>query len=387
MTIKNANQHIDRNRVTLTRISWEPEVTEKLEAWIRQTAEGHYQDFTSEIETYFERKLNRPCIAVSNGSSALHLALRLLNRQSGAEVIIPSLTYAACANTVIQEGLTPVFSDIHPENWCLDPNALSETIKARLNVGARIGAVMLVHLYGQACAVDDIKSVCQCHGIPIIEDAAEALGGQYELKQLGSQGRYACFSFNANKILTGMGGGLLALQSKEEKQRIRNLIRHGRLPFENGLAHYIHHEAGYNYQMSGYSAALIHFQLQHLAERLFKKQKTFEIYCGSLLTKVPFKPQSGITSQNHTRWLSCFQLLDKSNRDKLCSYLSLNGIEARPVFKPLNQQPAYRGYTFAGCEYAENIGQTAICLPSPCDLTEEEQHRVITTIQKWYTKR
>ena len=391
MSIKNAIQHSDRDPIYLTRISWEPDVTEKLEAWIRQTAKGHYRDYTPEIETYFERELNRPYIAVSRGTAALHLALKLLDIEPGAEVIIPALTYAACANAVIQVGLTPVCSDIHPETWCLDSKILSETIEARLKAGAKVGAVMPVHLYGQACAMGKIESICQHHGIPIIEDLAQALGGWHEQKKLGNMGDYACFSFNANKILTGMGGGLLALQSEEEKQRIRNMIRHGRLPFENGLAHYIHQEVGYNYQMSGYSAALIHLQLPHLGERLERKQDIFENYSEGLLDKVPFKPQSGANSKNHTRWLSCFQLLDESinesKRDELCRFLFKTGIEARPVFKPLHQQPAYRGCTFAGCDHAENIANSGIGLPSPCDLTEEEQQRVISTIKKWFHER
>ena len=380
----------DISSIPLTRISWEPDVTEKLETWIRQTAGGNYKDYTPDIETYFEKKLNKPCIAVSSGTAALHLAIQQLKLAPGSEVIMPTLTYAACANAVLYEKLSTVFCDVNAQTWCLDATILKNVFDERLKAGANVGVVMPVHSYGQASPMNEIRQICDSYGVPIIEDVAQALGGKYEGSGLGSLGRYACFSFNANKTLTGMGGGLLALESEEEKLHIRNLSRHGRLPFENGLAHYIHQEIGYNYQMSGYSAALIHLQLPHLRERLERKLEIFENYSEALLTKVPLKPQSGINAKNHTRWLSCFQLLDESacesKRDELCRYLSKNGIEARPVFKLLHQQPAYLDHTRADCEHAEHIANSGICLPSPCDLTEKEQQRVIKTIKNWFVR-
>jgi len=146
----------------------------------------------------------------------------------------------------------------------LDADKLNDLISKRHKAGAHIGAMMTVHLYGQACSMREIQEVCQNYDIPIIEDVAQALGGTYGNQDLGSIGDYACFSFNANKVLSGMGGGLLALRNKEEKKDVRNVVRHGRLPFEKGVAHYVHQTLGFNYQISGHSSALIHFQLPHL---------------------------------------------------------------------------------------------------------------------------
>ncbi|MDC0325438.1 DegT/DnrJ/EryC1/StrS family aminotransferase [bacterium] len=373
-------------KIPLTRISWEPDVTEKLEAWIRETAAGRFQDLTSEVEAWFEVKLNRPCIAVSSGTAALHLALRQLDLKHQAEIIMPTLTYAACANVVLYEGLKPVFCDVNYETWCLDAEKLSKTISNRLQSGAEIGAVMLVHLYGQFCPMQAIQEVCNQYGIPIIEDVAQALGGKESEKPLGSLGDYACFSFNANKILSGMGGGLLALKTQEEKEEIRNLIRHGRMPFENGLAHYKHHTLGFNYQMSGYTSALIQFQLPHLDERLHKKHQVFDKYHQQLSSVHRFKNQGYLSSENNTRWMSCFEInQDKGNqdsRDDLCRHLWRKGIEARPVFRPLHQQTAFTGQVAMDSKTAEQIAQTGICLPSSCDLQPDEQDKVIATIGK-----
>ena len=371
--------------IPLTRISWEPDVTEKLEGWMRETAEGRYTDYTQNVETWFEEKLKRPCIAVSSGTAALHLALRQLNLKPGAEIIIPTLTYAACANVVLYEGLKPVFCDVNRETWCLDSETLSETINNRRQSGVKIGAVMLVHLYGQSCSMQAIQEVCNQYGIPIIEDVAQALGGEDANTTLGSLGDYACFSFNANKVLSGMGGGLLAVKTNEEKDLIRDLISHGRMPFENGLAHYVHEKPGFNYQISGYSAALIHAQLPHLKNRIARKKDLFDAYCRGFQEHDHLLQQNGRPSINHTRWLSCFQLKETTqSRDNLCQLLWKSGIEARPVFKPLHQQPAYKDLTYCGGEHAECVAQSGICLPSSCDLSEEDQEQVIQTIKKWF---
>ena len=385
MIHKESIQELDASSIPLTRISWEPDVTEKLEAWTRQTAIGNYQDLTPALETEFEQRLNRLCIAVSSGTAALHLALRLLNLKPGTEVIIPTLTYAACANVVLYEGLKPVFCDADPQTWCLDAEKLNDLINKRHKTGAHIGAMMTVHLYGQACSMREIQEVCLNYGIPIIEDVAQALGGTYGNQDLGSIGDYACFSFNANKVLSGMGGGLLALRNAKEKESVRNEIRHGRLPFEKGVAQYVHQTLGFNYQISGYSSALIHFQLPYLEQRLEQKKALFDKYKEAFKEDDWLKPQGDPQSKNHARWLSSFEVAGRS-RDSLCRYLNENGIDARPAFKPLHTQPAYQGATHDGGQNAERIANNGICLPSPCNLTEQEQEKVIKTVERWHIR-
>lgn len=376
--------------IPLTRISWEPEVTEKLERWIRKTAKGNFQDLTQNVENYFETLLGRPCIAVSSGTAALHLAIRLLDLKPGTEIIIPTLTYAACANVALYENLRPVFVDVNRETWCLDPEKLSGAIQSRLKSGAKVGAVMPVHLYGQACPMETLRDVCNKHNIPVIEDVAQAFGGQENEKPLGSFADYACYSFNANKTMSGMGGGLLALKSQEEKEKLRNTIRHGRLPFKNGIREYVHQELGFNYQINAYSAALMVFQLPHLKSRLNKKHQIFRTYDKAFSDLGLMKPQSNPHSGNHTRWLSCFELTDnplsKGTRDELCQDLEKEGIETRPVFKPLHQQTAYGMGIAHSNENADTIAKAGICLPSSCDLQKREQKKVISAIETWFKR-
>ena len=369
--------------IPLTRICWEADVTNRMQLWVEETAQGRFKDETQDVESYFEAQLNRPCIAVSSGTAALHVAMRLLGLKQGSEIIIPTLTYAACANAVLYEGLKPVFCDVNPQTWCLGGEELVDALEGRLKAGARIGAVMPVHLYGQACAMQELKEVCNQYGIPVIEDVAQALGGKRAGTNLGSMGDSACFSFNANKVLSGMGGGLLAVRTNAEKHSIRDIIRHGRLPFEDGLAHYVHETMGFNYQISGYSAALIHAQLPNLEDRIARKREIFDTYCSGFRELDVLHAQSGITSSDHTRWLSCFQLLSgPESRDRLCQMLWQDGIESRPVFKPLHQQPAYKDLTYYGGEHAEKIAKTGICFPSSSDLQANEQEKVIGSVRK-----
>ncbi|MDB4609479.1 DegT/DnrJ/EryC1/StrS family aminotransferase [Verrucomicrobia bacterium] len=369
--------------IPLTRIYWEADVTNRMQLWMEETAQGRFKDETQDVESYFEAQLNRPCIAVSSGTAALHVALRLLSLKPGSEIIIPTLTYAACANVVLYEGLKPVFCDVNPQTWCLRGEELVDTLESRLKAGARIGAVMPVHLYGQACAMQELKEVCNQYGIPVIEDVAQALGGKHAGTNLGSMGNSACFSFNANKVLSGMGGGLLAVRTNEEKHSIRDIIRHGRLPFEDGLAQYVHETMGFNYQISGYSAALIHAQLPYLEDRIARKREIFDTYCRGFQELNDLHPQNGTHSSDHTHWLSCFQVKSgPESRDRLCQTLWQDGIETRPVFKPLHQQPAYKDFTYCGSEHAENIVKTGICFPSSCDLRAIEQEKVIGSVRK-----
>ena len=180
-----------------------------------------------------------------------------------------------------------------------------------------------------------------------------------------------------------MGGGLLAVKTEEEKHSVRNTVRHGRLPFQHGLAHYVHEMLGFNYQISGYSAALIHAQLPYLEDRIARKREIFDAYCRGFQELDHLHPQSGITSSDHTRWLSCFQLKSgPESRDRLCQMLWQDGIESRPVFKPLHQQPAYKDFTYCGSEHAEKIAKTGICFPSSCDLRAIEQEKVIGSVRQ-----
>ena len=175
-----ANIRPSKKPVPLSQVSWEHAVTRKFEQWI-QSVNGHsFKDYSKEVEDHFEKVLDRPCIAVSNGTAALHLAVRMLNLPPGSEIIIPTLTYVACANVALYENLVPVFIDVNRQTWCLDSENLKEVIEHRRKRGAKIGAVMMIHLYGQSSSVDEIKAICDSYNIPIIEDVAQALGGHYQ---------------------------------------------------------------------------------------------------------------------------------------------------------------------------------------------------------------
>ncbi|AKV01164.1 Lipopolysaccharide biosynthesis protein RffA [Labilithrix luteola] len=324
-----------------------------------------------------------PCVALASGTAAIHLGLKLLGVGKDDEVICPTLTFAASANPIVYEGARPVFVDSERRSWNLDPERLAEAIEDRVKRGRKPKAVVVVHLYGQSADLDAIENVCTQHGIPILEDAAEALGTQYKDVQVGTRAPLSIFSFNGNKIITTSGGGMLVAHDPAWVAKARFWSQQSREP---SIA-YEHKELGYNYRMSNVLAGIGRGQLAVLPERVAARRAVAARYEAAFrdLPGLSLMPQApwGL----HTNWLSVFLVDSGATRDAILQALAAEDIEARPVWKPMHLQPVFADCPRYGGEVAEDLFTRGICLPSSSSLTIEDQQRVIDVVSRVVTSR
>ncbi|WP_269524756.1 DegT/DnrJ/EryC1/StrS family aminotransferase [Coraliomargarita parva] len=319
-------------------------------------------------------------VALNSGTAALHLALTLLGVRQGDLVLCPSLTFAASSNPVRYCGAEPVFIDSEPRTWNMDPARLKEAIEVLSGEGRKPKAVIVVHLYGQCAEMDAILNVCKMHGIPLVEDAAEALGASYRGKAAGSFGLYSFFSFNGNKIITSSGGGMLLGNDGVEIARALHLATQAREP----AAHYEHKDIGYNYRMSNVLAALGRSQLADLERRIAVRRGHFESYRDELgdLPGLRMMPVSNAGSPNY--WLSCLTLDPAETSvtpDSVLHALAAEDIEARPLWKPLHLQPVFEGCRRFGGDVSESLFARGLCLPSGSNLDESGRKRICDRIR------
>lgn len=332
------------------------------------------------FENEFAQHIGMPSVALSSGTAAMHLGLRLLGVKPDDEVFCPTLTFVATANPIAYLGAKPVFLDSDRETWNLDPELLSRALNQRADQNRLPRAVIVVHLYGQPADMDPILAACARYEIPVLEDAAEGLGSTYKGKPVGSHGGLAAYSFNGNKIITTTGGGMLSSVNPECIRSARFWATQAR---DNALW-YQHSEMGYNYRMSNVLAGIGRGQLEVLNTRVRQRREIAFRYRDAFadITGMAFMPQSphGI----HTNWLSCF-LVDEPalgiSRDALIAALDAAGIESRPVWKPMHLQPLYQYAEHFGGEVAEDLFNRGICLPSSSSLSQEDQMRVVTAIR------
>jgi pyridoxal phosphate-dependent aminotransferase EpsN len=334
-----------------------------------------------EFEFAFSALVGRPAVALTSGTAALHLALRLLGVGAGDDVVVPTLTFVGSVNPIRYLGANPVLVDSDPATWMLDPALLQRALRERAARGRRTKAVMAVHLFGQCVDMDAIRDVCRRHDVPILEDAAEALGATYKGNPAGSMGEVAAFSFNGNKIVTTTGGGMLVALRKAWVDKARFWSTQARDP---GVA-YHHTELGYNYRMSNVLAGIGRGQLEVLPERVRQRRAVAFRYRDAFadLPGVTFMPQApyGV----HTNWLSCFLIDDRgsggSRRDEVIAALAAMNVEARPLWKPMHLQPLYARCERHGGEVAEALFRHGICLPSSSSLAPEDQDLVIAIVR------
>jgi pyridoxal phosphate-dependent aminotransferase EpsN len=320
-------------------------------------------------------------VALASGTAAIHLGLRLLGVGPGDEVFCPTFTFVATANPVRYLGAEPVFLDSDCASWNLDPNLLKEALRDRAARGRLPRAVVPVHLYGQPADMDPILQVCARYEVPVLEDAAEALGGLYRGKPAGTLGQVGAFSFNGNKVITTTGGGMLVSPNQEWVAKARFWSTQARDP---GIA-YEHSEMGYNYRMSNVLAGIGRGQLEVLDLRVEQRRAIAFRYREAFadLPGIELMPQAHYGL--HTNWLSCF-LIDEDKfgctRDDVVCALDAANIEARPVWKPMHLQPLYAGADRYGGEVAEDLFRRGICLPSSSSLTVEEQLYVVNQVRR-----
>lgn len=317
--------------------------------------------------------------ALSSGTAALHLALRLVGVQPGDEVICSSFTFSASANPIIYEGAKPVFLDSGPASWNMDPALLLHELDACAARGRLPRAVIAVDLYGQCADYDSLLASCEKHGVPLIQDSAESLGATYKGRAAGGQGRLGIFSFNGNKIITTSGGGMLVSDDGELIERARFLATQARDP----APHYQHSSLGFNYRMSNVLAAIGRGQLSVLSDRVAARRRNFERY-RNLLGDIPgidFMPLAEHGAGNF--WLTCITVDPEvfgASREELRLALEAHNIEARPVWKPLHLQPFFSGCRRRGGKFSESIFEKGLCLPSGSNLAATDLERVCEII-------
>ena len=334
----------------------------------------------------FEREMEQytgiaHCSALSAGTAALHLAVKLLEVGEGDTVICPSLTFAATVNPVAYEKGKIVFVDSEPDTWNMSPQALRRALEDHKDAKA----VIVAHLYGTPAKIDEIKAVCEEYKVPLVEDAAESLGATYKGTQTGKFGVMAAFSFNGNKIITTSGGGMIASENEEYIRHATFLATQAKEP----VRHYEHKEIGYNYRMSNITAGVGRGQLLHLNEHIAKKKEIYMTYQEAFkdYQQVHMNPYEACSEPNF--WLSCM-ILDKDCDVKpldIIEALEEENIESRPIWKPLHLQPVFKG-----CEFyshyeddtkpvSEDIFDQGLCLPSDIKNTKEDMERIIKIIK------
>jgi len=343
---------------------------------------GPYIDaFENEFAGYIGVKY---AAALSSGTAALHLALKILGIKEGDAVYCSDLTFAASANVIRYERANPVFIDVDPETWNMNPDLLALSLRKAAMENQLPKAVIAVNLYGQSADYDPIQRVCHQYRVPLIEDAAESLGATYKGKQTGNFGDLAVFSFNGNKIITTSGGGMLVSNTKDYIDQARFLSTEAKDP----APHYEHSQLGYNYRMSNVLAGIGRGQLTVLNHHIEARRLIFQRYYDALTRYdgVDFMPEAPYGRS--TRWLTTLTVDPEQagcNRTDIIKALQRQDIEARPVWKPMHLQPLYKEFKFMTFENGESIsGQlfnNGLCLPSGSNLSKEDQDRVINTVQ------
>lgn len=332
--------------------------------------------FENELKAYTGSKA---ATALSAGTAAMHMALKLAGVKPGDTVFCQSLTFSATANPIVYEGAKPVFIDSEKDTWNMSPAALERAFEKY----PETKVVMVVHLYGIAAKVDEIKAICDKHGAVLIEDAAESLGTIYKGKHTGNFGDYGVYSFNGNKIITTSGGGMLVSNRDDADEKMAKAVFWSTQAREKAR-HYQHEEIGYNYRMSNIVAGIGRGQLKVLEKRVAKKREIFNNYAEAFKDiEIEMMPALN-GDQRSNCWLSTIVVKPESKVSALDIILALEkaNIEARPLWKPMHLQPV-----FADCDYIDNGGVSedlfnrGVCLPSDTKMTAEQQQRVCDVVK------
>ena len=324
--------------------------------------------------------------ALSAGTAALHLALIQCGVEYGDEVICQSMTFSASANPIAYCGATPIFIDSEKDTWNMCPIALEEAIQDRISKGKKPKAIIVVHLYGMPAKMDEITAIAQNYEIPVIEDAAEALGSTYKGNACGTFGRFGILSFNGNKIITTSGGGALVCHNQEDKDKAVFLSTQAR----DNAPHYQHSHIGYNYRMSNIVAGIGRGQMEVLKDRVEARRKMHDFYVGIFKdidgVEVFSEPNEDFYS-NH--WLSAI-VVDETKtgvtREDLRLAFLEDNIESRPLWKPMHLQPVFSQAPYYGTNIAEKLFDDGLCLPSGSNLSDNDRSRIEKMIRKLFSK-
>lgn len=340
----------------------------------------HVDQFEKEFSGWFGSGY---ALTVSTGTAALHLILRILNVESGDDVLCSSFTFCASATPIVYQGANPVFIDSEPESWNMDPDILEQELIRCDRKGKLPKAVVVVHLYGQSANLDPILSICSKYDVPVIEDAAEALGATYREKRVGNLGRAGFFSFNGNKIITTSSGGMIVSEDESLVSRARFLATQAR----DKAPHYQHSVIGYNYRMSNILAAIGRAQLRVLEARVERAREIFQHYYERLsdLPGIAFMPEPSWSRGN--RWLTCITVDPKEfgmSRENIRIKLEEVNVESRPLWKPLHMQPVFKGCRVCGGPVSERLFREGLCLPSGTAMTRSDLDFICDRIRSFH---
>lgn len=332
-------------------------------------------------------------VACVNGTSALHLALKVAGVQPGTEVLVSNLTFIAPANAVRYLGAHPVFVDADPQTWQMNPTLVAEFLEERCRrnkegevvnceTGRTISALLPVHIFGHPADMDPICEVADQMGIPVVEDAAESLGARYKENPVGSVGTIGCFSFNGNKMITTGGGGMLVTSDEKLAEKARYLSTQAK----DDPDEYIHREVGYNYRLTNIQAALGCAQLEKLDEYVGTKREIARCYEDAFEGLERLNPMPSASWAYHTRWFYpvVIEGEGETKHRELARHLEDAAIESRPIWQPMHSSPAHEGNQVLGGDVAEKLRRQVLCLPCSVGLTEREQQRVTDEIIRFF---
>jgi dTDP-4-amino-4,6-dideoxygalactose transaminase len=330
----------------------------------------HLTAFEDELAAYNQIPY---CACLSSGTAAIHLALIILDVKPGDEVLCSTFTFSGSCNPIIYQQASPVFVDSEAETWNMDPDLLEQAIQDRISkTGKTPAAIILVHLYGMPAKLDQLLEIASKYNIPVIEDAAEALGAKYKGKMLGTFGDIGIYSFNGNKIITTSGGGALVSAKEHYVHKAKFLATQAR----DKAPHYEHSSIGYNYRLSNVCAAIGLGQLKVLDERVTQRRANFEFYRQALVGFEQIKFISEPEGYYSNRWLTTVLFESFEQREKLRLRLEEENIESRPLWKPMHLQPVFRKFPAYENGVSAQLFENGLCLPSGSDLKKEDLERI-----------
>jgi len=355
-----------------------PHMSGKEQQYITEVFESNYIAPIGAFVNRFEESIKSytgttHALALSSATAGLHLALRVLGIGAGDYVLASSFTFIGSVSPILYQNATPVFVD-SDESWDISPVLLKKAIK---QAPKKPKALIITHLYGQMCKLDEISAICKEEGIYLIEDAAESLGATYHGIQSGTFGDMGVYSFNGNKILTTSGGGMLVSENEEWIAKAKFLSTQAK---EDHL-HYEHKEFGYNYRMSNVLAAIGVAQMEVLDERVSRRREIFELYRKELgdIYELNFMPE--IRDSRGNRWLTTLTF-DKTNPKTIIDLLEESNIESRPLWKPMHMQPLFSDAIVVEDGTSQRLFETGICLPSGSSMGDDDVYRVCEIVKK-----
>jgi len=355
-----------------------PHMSGKEQQYISEVFESNYIAPLGAFVDRFEESIRSytgisHALALSSATAGLHLALRVLGIGRGDYVLTSSFTFIGSVSAILYQNANPIFVD-SDESWNISPSLLKEAIK---KAPKKPKALIITHLYGQVCKLNEIIAICKEEGIYLIEDAAESLGASYHGQQSGTFGDMAVYSFNGNKILTTSGGGMLVSENEEWIEKAKFLSTQAKEDY----LHYEHKEFGYNYRMSNVLAAIGVAQMEVLQSRVDRRREIYGLYKKALssIDEITFMPE--IECSIGTRWLTTLTF-DGTNPQKIIEALEKENIESRPLWKPMHMQPLFKDALVIEDGTSERLFTKGICLPSGSSMLDSDVHRTCELIKK-----